>query len=202
MGMNGRTGPKRSAAQRDLDQERIATWTAEGRSLRWMARELGLTHAQVHADRLKLRRAALGRAGLVMSAELERLLLANDRATAMAVDSFAASKQAAETTVSEQKTDPEGGVTTTTRVTCHSGPGDAAFLLAFIKAQTERRLLLGLTPPAKQELAGPGGAALFPPKERLAPADVVARYRVLIAAAEAVPEALPDGHHDGAAAEP
>jgi len=155
----GSTGPKRTPAQRDLDAERISAWMAEGRSTRWIGKQLGLSHFQVIQDQKKLRRAALGRAGLTMDVELERSLTALDEALRWASDGWEKSRQPYEATVTEQVDGPKGR---TTRVVLqrHTPPGDAAFIRAFIEANTRRDKLLGLEAAAKTELSGPQGGPL------------------------------------------
>jgi hypothetical protein len=123
------------------------------------------------------------------------LLLANDRATALAVDGFAASCRPLETRTREQKTDPDGGVTVTERVTRHERDGDPAFVLAFIKAQAERRVLLGLTPPHKTEVAGPNGGPIRV-ADVMSPADQLQHYEAVFAALVAPPNGQLNGHDE------
>jgi hypothetical protein len=140
-----------------------------------MATQLGLSRTQVHFDLVRLRNAALDRAAINKAAETARLLLANDRATAMAVDSYERSLVPQETTTTEQRTDPDGGVTTIVKITRHCLPGDAA-VANYLRAQAQRAQLLGLNAPTKTEVAGPGGGPVAVRAE-LAPEDVLARYR-------------------------
>jgi hypothetical protein len=197
MGVNGSTGPKRSAAHRDLDEERIAAWTAEGRSLRWMAQRLGVNQAQVHRDRMKLRRAAVARAAIQMDAEVDRHLRALDLAMEMSIDGWQASRLPLETRTREEKTGPDGRVVTE-RVTSHERDGDPAFIVAYVKAQTERRVLLGLAPPTRTELSGPSGGPVAV-RADLPPDELLARYQdtfAALVAARATSGTNGHGRHD------